>query len=161
MALKADARVAMTPEELDRFLAGAHVARVATADAEGWIHLTPVWFLWEDGRLRFTLGAQRPHVANLRRDPRVTVCVDEDERARRGYEVGARGVMLQGFAELSEPVRLGPAAPDLTRVFLATAVKHLGDAFAELDAHAHAVRGRVVGVSLAPERVRSWDFAKL
>jgi nitroimidazol reductase NimA-like FMN-containing flavoprotein (pyridoxamine 5'-phosphate oxidase superfamily) len=42
-------------EEIAGLLARDVVARVATIDADGYPHVTPLWFLWADGA--FTLRA--------------------------------------------------------------------------------------------------------
>ena len=40
-------------EDLREFLAERRYATLATSDPEGGIHLTPVWFLFEDDRFLF------------------------------------------------------------------------------------------------------------
>ncbi len=69
-------------------------ATLATHDLDGTIHLTPVWFLFEDGRLCFGSSSASRKVENLRRKPSASVVVD----ARRpGSD---RWVSASGTAEI-------------------------------------------------------------
>jgi PPOX class probable F420-dependent enzyme len=64
----------------ERFLKGRHVAVLATIGADGQPVLTPIWYLYIDGSVVMRTGTDSIKAANIRRDPRVTVCV-QDERA--------------------------------------------------------------------------------
>ena len=57
-------------DELRAFLADRRYATVATNDANGGIHLTPVWFLFEDDRFLFESFSGSGKVRNLERNPR-------------------------------------------------------------------------------------------
>jgi PPOX class probable F420-dependent enzyme len=63
------------PPELERLLASNAVAFVSTIGPRGEPQTTPLWFLWEDGVLRFSLVEGRQKLRNLRRDPRISVVV--------------------------------------------------------------------------------------
>lgn len=93
---------ALTQEEVDERLARVTVARIGTIRRDGTIHLTPVWFLWQPERGRFVLsfGSGRLHVKNLRRNPSITLLIDEDPRPERGLDAGAWAVAVRGTAEL-------------------------------------------------------------
>ena len=65
--------------DLERFLAGRHVCVLATIGADGAPVLTPIWYLYRGGKLYMRTGKESAKAANIRRDPRVTVCV-QDER---------------------------------------------------------------------------------
>ena len=63
------------PPELARLLESNAVAFVSTIGPKGEPQTTPLWFLWEDGVLRFSLVEGRQKLRNLRRDPRISVVV--------------------------------------------------------------------------------------
>ena len=63
------------PPELVRLLESTAVAFVSTIGPRGEPQTTPLWFLWEDGALRFSLVEGRQKLRNLRRDPRISVVV--------------------------------------------------------------------------------------
>lgn len=63
------------PPELERLLDSNAVAFVSTIGPKGEPQTTPLWFLWEDGVLRFSLVEGRQKLRNLRRDPRISVVV--------------------------------------------------------------------------------------
>ena len=93
---------------------------MATHRADGYPHLTPIWFVWEDGQFKHTLGANRVHLANLARDPRMSLVIDEDYRLADGLAAGARSVTVRGDAVLSQD-------PELIRdVTYKALVKYLG-----------------------------------
>ena len=71
---------ALTTEERDEFLTGKRIGRLATQRGDGWPHVTPIWYVWDDGRFVLSLGKSRRHLDNIARDPQVTLCVDEDPR---------------------------------------------------------------------------------
>ena len=70
-----------------------------TNRGDGWWHVTPIWYLWEDGRFYHTLGNSRGHLKNIRRDDHVTLCVDVDPRVD-DPTLAPRAVMCFGHAEL-------------------------------------------------------------
>jgi nitroimidazol reductase NimA-like FMN-containing flavoprotein (pyridoxamine 5'-phosphate oxidase superfamily) len=39
--------VAMTPEEIDEFLSGRWIARLATLGKDGYPHVAPFWYYWD------------------------------------------------------------------------------------------------------------------
>jgi PPOX class probable F420-dependent enzyme len=87
---------AMTVERYRRFLSeGTRTAKVVTVRADGRPHVVPVWFLLDDDSLVFTTGKTSVKGRNLRRDPRVMVCVDDETMP---YAM----VAVQGTASLSE-----------------------------------------------------------
>lgn len=51
------------------------IAFVSTIGPRGEPQTTPLWFLWDDGQLRFSLVEGRQKLRNLRRDPRLSVTV--------------------------------------------------------------------------------------
>jgi PPOX class probable F420-dependent enzyme len=91
-------------DPLVRELLGARlIANLATLNADGTVHLVPMWFAWEDGFILLATGAGSAKVRNLERDPRATVMVDD---SRAGMDVC--GVSLVGSVEI---VRGADAVP--------------------------------------------------
>jgi PPOX class probable F420-dependent enzyme len=142
---------ALTEEERDEFLALKHGACLATNRSDGWPHVTPIWYLWEDGRLLMTLGNSRRHLGNIRRDPHVTLCVDVDPRLD-GTPQAPRSVVCFGVAELIEDER------EVREVTEKIEVRYLGSAPPEFE-EALWFEGRTV-VSITPERWLAWDQGK-
>ena len=64
-------------EAIDAFLAEEAFAVLSTHNPDGTIHSAPILFLYEDGV--FYLGTQQGarRVANLRRDPRATLLIEQ------------------------------------------------------------------------------------
>jgi len=113
--LTATRQNALTREELEEFLTRDKVsgklvpiARVATIRSDGFPHVTPAWYIWEDDKFYISYGAKRQHVKNLRQNERIALVIDEDLRPQKGPEVGAKAVSVRGRATLSTD-------PDLCR----------------------------------------------
>lgn len=69
----------MSKPEWERFLRGRHVCVLATIGPDAEPVLTPIWYLYRAGRILMRTGKQSIKALNVARDPRVTVCV-QDER---------------------------------------------------------------------------------
>ena len=82
----------MSDAEVEAFLdEPGHLLRIATVDADGHPSVTPIWYVHEDGRLLVTPRERSSWWADLQRDPRVCVVVDEDALPYR--KVIARGTI--------------------------------------------------------------------
>lgn len=69
----------MTDAECRAFLsAETRTLKVATVRADGRPHLAPVWFVLDGEQIIFTTWQTSAKGINLRRDPRVSLCVDDD-----------------------------------------------------------------------------------
>ena len=87
----------MTTREAREFLrAGTRTGKLATVSADGSPHVAPIWFELDDaGNLFFNTGMNTVKGRNLRREPRLSLCVD-DENPPFAH------VVLFGVAEISE-----------------------------------------------------------
>ncbi len=90
----------MTIADIHELLTGQfHTAKIATTRADGRPHVTPIWYVidgeGENFTLVFTSWFETVKVANLRRDPRVSIIVD-DERPPFSW------VQIDGTATISE-----------------------------------------------------------
>jgi PPOX class probable F420-dependent enzyme len=84
----------MTEQERDAFLTEPGVLmRIATVRPDGGPHVTPIWFLYEEGAIYFTPRQKSDWFAHLRRDSRVMLCIDEQS-------LPYRKVLLEGRADL-------------------------------------------------------------
>jgi PPOX class probable F420-dependent enzyme len=144
-------RNALTPEEREEFLLRKLVGRLATQRSDGWPHVTPIWYVWEDGCFRLSLGNSRRHLANIRYDPHVTMCVDVDPRVD-DPTLTPRSVVCFGTAELVE---------DEARVREFTEkleLRYLGAVPPEFE-EALWFEGRTM-VVITPVRWLAWDQSK-
>jgi PPOX class probable F420-dependent enzyme len=143
----------MSAEQIDAFLSQPHVARLGTIGRDGQPHVTPVWYVWEDGQALVILGERRQHLRNLRRDARATLCIDEDYRLAGGFAAGAQAVVLYARASIDDD------EAHLQATYAKEAQCYLGPAGSRDPAYRAAVaaeRRRLV--VLRPERIVSWDF---
>jgi len=92
---------ALTDAERDAFLTEKRIGRLASNRDDGWPHVTPIWYVWEDGRFYLSLGRSRRHLRNIARDPHMTLCVDEDPRMT-DLTKSPRSVVCFGLAKLVE-----------------------------------------------------------
>lgn len=131
----------MSIEETRAFLAaGTRTGKLAVVRRDGAPFVVPVWFVVDgDGSLVFTTGARTVKGRAIRRDPRVSICVD-DENPPFDY------VRVDGMAEVSE---------DLDAMLLwstAIARRYMGDDLAEEFGRRNAVAGELL-VRVSPARV--------
>jgi len=70
-ALAWSPQVAMNHQEIDEFLSGRWVARVATIGADGYPHVYPFWYYWDGACLYLTAtrtrGATCMQILDVRR----------------------------------------------------------------------------------------------
>ncbi len=85
----------MTDAEIETILQAPVNATLATNRRDGAPQLSPIWYLYEDGCFYISVGADSVKACNVRRDPRVSLCIDE------GHPNG-RAVTVYGTAELIE-----------------------------------------------------------
>ena len=144
-------RNALTVEEREEFLLRKLVGRLATQRDDGWAHVTPIWYVWEDGRFHLSLGNSRRHLANLRRDPHATMCVDVDPRVDDPTKT-PRSVVSFGMAELVEDE---PRVREFTEKL---ELRYLGGVPPEFE-EALWFEGRTM-VVITPVRWLAWDQSK-
>jgi PPOX class probable F420-dependent enzyme len=100
------------PEVFHDLLRSRAVAFVSTIGKSGAPQITPLWFLWDEERVRISLVEGRQKLRNLRRDPRIAVAIADPARPTFYLELRGR---------ISELVR--DPGPDLER---AIAEKYTG-----------------------------------
>lgn len=119
---------------------GTRTGKLATVRADGRPHVAPVWFLLDDaGGIVFTTSAATLKGKTLRRDPRVSFCVD-DESPPFAF------VLIEGTAELSEDP--GPLLEWATRI----GGRYMGEDLAEAYGKRNGVPGELL-VRVAPTHV--------
>ncbi|WP_395105910.1 PPOX class F420-dependent oxidoreductase [Actinomadura sp. SCN-SB] len=144
------AQIRMTDAEVEEFLAGRHTMSVATIGPDGSIHLVAMWYGFLDGCVAFETKAKSQKVVNLRRDPRMTVLVEDGDSYER-----LRGVELVGRAEIIED-------PDrLWEVGVSVFSRYQGPYTEEMRPFVEAMIRKRVAVKLHVERTVSWDHRKL
>jgi PPOX class probable F420-dependent enzyme len=139
--------IRMTDAEIEAFLAEPRTLNVATVGADGAIHLVAMWFTMRGVCPVFTTYGKSQKVANLRRDPRLSALVEGGE----SYD-SLRGVELIGRAEIIDD-------PDEVLGLVREIGAHYGVRGAGQDEVRAAAKR--VGIQLVPDRVISWDHAKI
>jgi len=135
----------MTRREIAQFLVEPNVAVVAVTAPDGSPHVVPTWFEYRRGEAFFVTEASAFKCKCLRRDPRVTLCIDT--RKPPNY----KAVILKGRATMEERV----ADELLERMSVAYMGKRAGREYA-----AQFKNQPMVVVRFKPERVISWDYGK-
>jgi PPOX class probable F420-dependent enzyme len=142
------ASIAMSPQELDAFLAEERNCRMATVGKSGEPHVTPLWFVWDGTALWISSIVRSQRWTDIQRDSRVAAVVD----AGAGYN-DLRGVEISGTAAaVGEIPRTGEPVAALHNVESLYAQKYAGG----------EVRhdGRHAWLRITPTKIVSWDFRK-
>lgn len=142
-----DAAFHMSREQIDAFLAEPRHAVVAALRRDGSPQLSPIWYLCESGRLYFSMFAESARSRQLRRDPRIALCIDA------GHP-DARYVTIYGTAELIEAE--SPWRDDLEWRILRR--YHETEEQARRYQEETAGQGRSVLVVVTPERIAGRDY---
>jgi PPOX class probable F420-dependent enzyme len=130
----------MTDEEYRSFMLDrARTAVLATVRADGRPHVAPIWFDLDGDMLVFTTGENTVKGRNMRRDPRVSLCIDEEEPP-------FHFVAIEGTSEL--------AAGDPDLLYWATRIggRYMGPDRADEYGRRNAVEGELL-VRVAPQKI--------
>jgi|SRR5712692_10174556 len=129
----------LTAEHRHFLLDQVHTGKLATVRKDGRPHVVPVWFDLNGDTLVFNTWHTTVKAANIRRDPRVCLCVD-DEKPPFTY------IMIEGLATL--------LADRDALLHWATRIagRYMGTELAEAYGQRNAVEGELL-VLVRPTRV--------
>jgi PPOX class probable F420-dependent enzyme len=134
-------------EALARELLDARlIAKLATLDADGGIHLVGMWFLWDGEAVLLPTSHKTRKAKNIARDPRATVMIDD---SRGGFDL--RGLALMGRAELVDGAE---ALATNRRIHL----KYLTERGRELEPVDRYLATDDVTIRFVPERASAWNL---
>jgi PPOX class probable F420-dependent enzyme len=134
-------RKGLTPDDLGDLLELPLVAVLATYRRDGTVLLSPVWHEWRDNGFNVVTGSRDVKAAHLRREPRASIVVCDDQPPYRGLE-------LRATARL----RMLEDGSIVRRI----ATRYLGAEAAERYVQ---TGGDDLLVRLEPGDIRAWDFA--
>lgn len=133
----------MTTEEYREFLLGdVRTATLATVRADGRPHAAPIWYHLDGEAFVFMTGRDTVKGRNLRRDGRLSLCID-DERPPFHF------VIVEGVATLSD------GDPDLLHWATRIGGRYMGEHQAEAFGRRNAVPGELL-VRVTPTKVLAY-----
>jgi PPOX class probable F420-dependent enzyme len=140
----------MSDDEIAEFIDHSRTATLATVSPGGGPHLVAMWYAVLDGEIWFETKAKSQKAVNLRRDPTVTVMIEDGST----YDT-LRGVSIEGHAEIVDD-------PDsLLRVGISVWERYTGPYTDEVRPFVDQMMNNRIAVRVAPTRTRSWDHRKL
>jgi len=144
-------KIVMSDDEIGQFIERSRTATMATVMPNGRPHLVAMWYAVLDGEIWFETKAKSQKAVNLRRDPTVTVMIEDGQT----YNT-LRGVSIDGRAEIVD------ADPDLLlRVGISVWERYTGPYTEDMKPFVDQMMNNRVAVRVVPERLRSWDHRKL
>jgi PPOX class probable F420-dependent enzyme len=91
----ADDKLGLT-ENHQQFLRETPHAIIATIQPDGQPQLTPNWYLWDGTRFWISTLDWTVKVRNIKRDPRVTLCIDTGVRRTNYVQVFGTAEVIEG-----------------------------------------------------------------
>lgn len=148
---KRRAQIQMSDEEVWAFVEERKSLQVATIGRDGMPHLTTLWFALVEGRIAFETFSKSQKVVNLKRDPRISVLLEDGEQYAE-----LRGISISGRADLyDDPDEVHPYAMAVMR-------RNQPEIPADkVDEAARVLASKRTAVVVIPERIVSWDHRKL
>jgi PPOX class probable F420-dependent enzyme len=144
-------KIVMSDDEIAEFIDHSRTATMATLSADGKPHLIAMWYAVVDGEIWFETKAKSQKAVNLRRDPTITVMIEDGKT----YDT-LRGVSIDGRAEIVD------SDPDLLlRVGISVWERYTGPYTDEMKPFVDQMMNNRIAVRVVPTRTRSWDHRKL
>lgn len=142
--------IKMSESEVTDYLAGRRTASMCTINPDGSIHAVAMWYGFLEGALAFETKARSQKIQNLRRNPNLTVMIEDGD-----YYEELRGVTLIGTGEIVEdPDRMWELGVSVFERYNAPYTEEMKP-FVEV-----MLRKRFV-VKLDVARTVTWDHTKL
>lgn len=143
-------KIAMTDEEIASFIERSRTATLATIGPTGVPHLVAMWYGLIDGAIWIETKARSQKAVNLRRDPRVTVSIEDGFTydKLRGVSIEGRGVIVE------DP-------DDLWKVGVSVWERYSGEYTEEVRPFVEVMLHKRIAVKIEVDRIRSWDHRKL
>ena len=135
-------------EERDAFLQErGHIARIATLQEDGSPSAVPVWFVYEEGKIIITPRKYSAFWANIQRDPRVAITIDEEQGVYRK-------VLVEGKADVLHPLGHDDEWRDIyRRITLRYVDAESGDYYLT---ETHDQPRALIGLRLESAKVMTW-----
>ena len=149
-------QIIMTDEEVAAYLNGKATIVINSIGRDGVPHPAPMWFTVEDdGAIVMTTFTKSQKIRNLKRDPRVTLLLEDGT-----VYAELRGVIFLGEAELHRDTELvvGILQAINARGSDAAAANALSEAE---QAGMRAQAEKRTAIRVRPSKVVSWDHRKL
>jgi len=141
----------MSDDEIAEFIERSRTATMATVLPNGRPHLVAMWYAVLDGEIWFETKAKSQKAVNLRRDPTITVMIEDGQ----SYDT-LRGLSIDGTAEFVD------SDPDvLLRVGISVWERYTGPYTDEMKPFVDQMMNNRVAIRVVPSRLRSWDHRKL
>jgi PPOX class probable F420-dependent enzyme len=126
---------APVPQHVEEFLRKPNPAVIASLRPDGSPHAVATWYGWDDGLALLNMDESRLRLRFMRRDPRVALCILDEENWYRQVTLFGRIVRIEDDRDLADIDRL--------------AVRYTGQPFRTRDA-------KRVSAWLEPERWHDW-----
>ncbi|HLQ07191.1 MAG TPA: PPOX class F420-dependent oxidoreductase [Nitrososphaerales archaeon] len=120
----------------EAFLNGVYFGKIATVRKDGSPHVTPIWYMLDEGKLIVNTTTDRVKYRNIKRDPRVSFLVDD------GYPY----IMIQGKARIA-------TERDALKDIESLAIRYTGEEKGRKAARDRYWKQPRVSIEILPERV--------
>ena len=143
-------QIEMSHDEIVQYLERSRTAVMVTNGPSGHPHAVAMWYAVVDGAIWFETKAKSQKAVNLRRDPKITVLIEDGHT----YDT-LRGVSLEGTAEIVDD------ADALWSVGVSVWERYNGPYTDEMKPLVEYMLLNRIAVRVDVTRMRSWDHRKL
>lgn len=144
-------QIRMNEEERRAFLGQSLTIIISSIGGDGVPHPIPMWYAVEDGgAVVMSTYTKSQKIRNLRRDPRVSLLVEDGTAYAE-----LRGILMYGVAELVQDVER------VADILIMVSSRQGGAELGELRPQMRQSAEKRTGIRVRPDKIVSWDHRKL
>lgn len=136
---------ALSEDELVAFLEQAQFARLGTMNEDGTIHIAPIFFKYQNGKIIMATQGPSRKVRNIKHNNNVSILIDHTD-------VPFKGALIYGTAELDYE--------NVAEKRMAIFEKRLSREEAETYARRLSNKWQCVIIHITPVKIVSFDYSK-